>query len=115
METIDTRQEDVKTTLLEMEDLYNKSDKINLDLEISSLSKEIIQKAIYDGLKYGYNLKDTEHRYFFVDKFFDTDFKKITPRAPMGSRIFDLSQILSVDTLPNEKTIAELLKNHNWS
>lgn len=44
METIDTRQEDVKTTLLEMEDLYNKSDKINLDLEISSLSKEIIQK-----------------------------------------------------------------------
>jgi len=53
-------------------------------------------------------------RYFFVEKFYETDFKKITPRAPMGSRVFDLTQILATEKLPGTAEIAELLKHKTW-
>jgi len=57
--------------------------------------KQQIDRAIEDGKNYGYVLDTT--RYFFVEKFYETDFKKITPRSPMGSRVFDLSQILETE------------------
>ena len=41
----------------------------------------------------------TGERYFFVDKFYETDFKKIIPRAPIGTHVFDLSQILETEQL----------------
>jgi len=75
--------------------------------------KQQINRAIEDGKNYGYELDAT--RYFFVDKFYETDFKKITPRAPMGSRVFDLTQILETDKLPGTDEIAELLNTKTWS
>jgi len=74
--------------------------------------KQQIDRAIEDGKNYGYDLVST--RYFFVDKFYQTDFKKITPRAPMGSRVFDLTQILETDKLPGINEIAELLNSKTW-
>jgi hypothetical protein len=56
-----------------------------------------------------------KQRYFFVEQFFETDFKKITPRPPMGTRIFDLAQVLNTETLPKTSEIAELLKTKDWS
>jgi len=72
-----------------------------------------INKAIEDGKNYGYELMAT--RYFFVEKFHETDFKKNTPRAPMGSRIFDLTNVLETEKLPEVAKIAELLHEKNWS
>ncbi len=43
-----------------------------------------------DALSYGYALKNYKHKYFFVDKFYETDFRKVSKRAPMGVKIFDL-------------------------
>lgn len=57
----------------------------------------------------------TGERYFFVDKFCETDFKKITLRAPMGTRVFDLTQILETEQLPEMQEIVELLKAKTWS
>ncbi len=74
--------------------------------------KQLICKAIEDGKSYGYVM--TAERYFFVDKFYETDFKKITPRAPMGSRVFDLTQVLETDTLPGIQEIADLLNAKTW-
>ena len=54
-------------------------------------------------------------RYFFVEKFYETAFKKITPRAPMGSRVFDLTQILETANLPETPEIAELLNINTWA
>lgn len=73
----------------------------------------LIQKAVDDAANYGYGMERT--RYFFVDKFYETDFKKITPRAPMGSRMFDLSQILNTKKLPSTEEIAKALGNKEWS
>ena len=77
--------------------------------------KETIRKAMADGDSHGYDLRSIEHRYFFVEKFYETDFKKVTPRAPMGSRIFDLTQILGTDQLPDTEQLAEALKKESWT
>ena len=74
--------------------------------------KKKINDAIIDGLNYGYMLE--HNRYFFVDKFYDTDFKKVTPYAPRGSRMFDLTEVLEIDTLPETQQIADLLKKATW-
>ena len=73
----------------------------------------LIQNAVDDAANYGYGMERT--RYFFVDKFHETDFKKITPRAPMGSRMFDLSQILNTKKLPSTEEIAKALRNKEWT
>ena len=89
---------------------------IEYKAELGSLSDERqqqIARAIEDAKNYGYVLD--ANRYFFVDKFYETDFKKITPRAPMGSRIFDLTQILETEQLPETQEIAEKLATKTWS
>lgn len=77
--------------------------------------KNSIQKAISDGDTHGYDMRNTKHRYFFVEKFYETDFKKMTSGAAMGSRIFDLSQILDTNPLPPTEKIAELLNSKTWN
>ena len=84
--------------------------------ELGNLNDERQQKigrAIEDAKNYGYVLE--ANRYFFVDKFYETDFKKITPRAPMGPRIFDLTQILETEQLPEPQEIAEKLATKTWN
>lgn len=76
--------------------------------------KKAILDAIEDGVSYGYDLRTEEHRYFFVDTFYATDFKKITPRPPMGTRIFDLTQILGTEDIPETSELATVLRNKSW-
>lgn len=76
--------------------------------------KSNIRIAIEDAKNYGYNLESIPHRYFFVDNFHETCFEKSTPRAPMGSRMFDLCDVLGVTQLPAVEEIAKLLKNKTW-
>ena len=83
--------------------------------ELTEERKQKILLAIEDGKKYGYNLDGVKHRYFFVEKFYETDFKKVTPRAPMGSRIFDLSQVLETEKIPKIEEIVELLREKTWN
>lgn len=80
--------------------------------ELTDDRKQQICNAIEDGKNYGYVM--TGERYFFVDKFYETDFKKITPRAPMGTRVFDLTQVLETEQLPETEGIAGLLKTKTW-
>lgn len=81
--------------------------------ELTEERKQVIAKAIEDGKKYEYVLDAT--RFFFVEKFYETDFAKITPRAPMGSRMFDLTDVLQIEELPETETIAKLLRSKSWS
>ena len=77
--------------------------------------KEKIIRAIADGDRYRYDLHNHVHRYFIVDKFYETDFNKTTPYAPMGSRVFDLTQVLGTLDLPSVEDIADLLKAKSWA
>ena len=83
--------------------------------EKGDLTEEIknrIAEAREDAKNYGYDM--TNSRYFIVDKFYETDFRKETPYAPMGSRVFDLTEVLGVEKLPDIEEIAEELKKTTW-
>lgn len=86
-------------------------------VELGELTEEMkikINKAVIDGKNYGYTFTDT--RFFFVDKFYETDFNKSTPRAPMGTRVFDLTQVLGISDLKSYTTqeIAKELAKKDW-
>ena len=83
--------------------------------ELTEERKKIIEEAMMDGDSHGYDVRKREQRYFFVDRFYDTDFRKSTPRAPMGSRVFDLTQVLETEKLPDMEELAESLRNRVWS
>lgn len=83
--------------------------------DLTDERKETISKAMADGDSHGYDLRSIEHRYFFVDKFYETDFKKITPRAPMGTRIFDLTQVLGTEDIPDTEDLDLRLTEETWT
>lgn len=83
--------------------------------DLTDERKELIAKAMADADSYGYDLRSIKHRYFFVDKFYETDYKKITPRAPMGTRIFDLTQVLGTEDIPETEELARRLSEKVWT
>lgn len=90
--------------------------KLETQIELGALTdtmKDNISYAIKDAVKYGYNIT-CPTRYFFVEKFYDTQFEKTTPYALQGSKIFDLCQLLNLEKLPEPEQIAELLQNITW-
>lgn len=94
-----------------------KGDNLELQTEKGTLTDEMktrIKIAIEDSKQYGYNLSGITHRYFFVDKFYDTNYKKETPYAPMGTRFFNLCEVLGTKTLPAVQDIAKLLEKKTW-
>jgi hypothetical protein len=101
-----------RITAIEMDD------GVHYNAEFGDLTeerKEKIRLAMEDGDSHGYDVRSVEHRYFFVERFYETDFQKSTPRPPMGTRIFDLSAVLGVTELPTTEEIATRLKQKKWS
>ena len=96
-----------KLTVLELAEWKNGTSYWHCRCECGN---ETIVRYVY--LINGHSMDRT--RYFFVEKFYQTDFKKVTPRVPMGSRMFDLSQVLGVKTLPDTEAIAQALQNKEW-
>lgn len=83
--------------------------------ELTDERKSIIAEAMADGDLHGYDLRTIKHRYFFVEKFYETDYKKVTPRAPMGTRIFDLTQVLGTEDIPDIEELAQRLMSESWN
>ena len=83
--------------------------------DLTDERKETIAKAMSDGDSHGYDLRRNEHRYFFVDKFYEMDFKKVTSRPPMGTRIFDLTKVLGTEDIPETEELARRLTEETWS
>ena len=83
--------------------------------ELTDERKQMIAKAMADGDSHGYDLRTVEHRYFFVEQFYETDFKKISSGGSMGTRIFDLSALLGSEEIPEVEQLAELLKDKSWT
>lgn len=77
--------------------------------ELTDKRKRKIHSVITNGNEHGYYLRNIKHRYFLVEKFYKIDFKKNLSRAPMGLCIFNLTQILEIEHLPENHDIAELL------
>lgn len=82
---------------------------------IGEEQKALIMRAIEDGRKNcGYSMEGLL-RYFFVDEFIKTNFKKSSLYPPRGSRIFNLAAIIGDDVEQmSVSQIAEQLRNHTW-
>ena len=88
---------------------------VTYQVELGELTEErkmSMERAISDSKKYGYNLDST--RFFFVKQFYETDFRKSTPRAPMGTRVFDLTTVLGSTEIPDTEQLARLLSQKTW-
>lgn len=82
--------------------------------EITAERKQKIIDAMNNGDANGYDLRTIKHRYFFVEHFYQMDYKKTTPGGCMGTRIFDLSQILGLKEMPSVDVIADMLSQKSW-
>ncbi|WP_147653000.1 hypothetical protein [Mitsuokella multacida] len=82
--------------------------------ELTGERKELITRAIDDAKRYGYDLRKDSQRYFFVDEFYETDFQKKSKYPPRGSRVFDLTEVLGRQDIPNAQQLADLLRQKTW-
>lgn len=55
-----------------------------------------------------------EPRFFFVDEFLPTNFRKTSKGGLWGDKVFDLSDVLGLKELPETEEIANLLGQHTW-
>lgn len=82
--------------------------------EITDERKQTILEAIEDGKKYGYNLLRCPHKYFFVEQFFQTEYKKTSHGGARFVKVFDLNKLLGVEELPSTEEIAKILAEKTW-
>lgn len=75
--------------------------------------RRILAAASDAKAKHGWDLTK-DNRFFFVDEFVETTFKKTTKYPLQSVRYFDLRQLLDVTELPDIKQIAELIKQKTW-
>lgn len=73
-----------------------------------------ILEAIEDSREYGYRLDLKPHRYFFVEKFYDMDFRKASPYPIQRAKFFNLGKLLKVAQMPSTREIAQLLSGKTW-
>lgn len=86
---------------------------IQLDI-ITDSQKDIIKKVILDAKEdYGYLLSE-DHRFFFVDQYYETNFIKPTKGGLMGQKYFDLADIEGFSKEANTKDIALLINEKYW-
>jgi hypothetical protein len=91
---------------------------IRSDTDKSSISEEQRNRilGVMDSAKSRGNDIESGCEFFLVDKFYETDFKKVSKYGVMKKN-FRLRDCLDMDKnedLPNTEKIAELLKNETW-
>lgn len=74
--------------------------------------KDKINAAIEYGRDSGAVL-DSE-RYFFVDKFHETDFRKATKYPPRGARIFNLQELIGINEQISSEELSNQIKGKTW-
>ena len=81
-------------------------------------TKEEIEKIkeaiVHAESEYGYNLKTVKHRYFIVEHFYPTDFKKASKNPIQKSKYFNLAEMFKSKTLPKTEEIASILDGKTW-
>lgn len=94
------------------------SDELIIDeIQIGTITDEqkgTIKKVILEAKeKYGYIISDG-HRFFFVKKYYATEFIKTSKGGLMGQKYFDLADIDGYKQEMNAEQIAELLRGKQW-
>lgn len=81
---------------------------------VTEAEKSAILEAVRRAEEYGYNLRTVRHRYFFVEQFYPTDFKKSSKNPIQKSKLFNLAEMFGYKTMPDTKKIASDLDGRTW-
>ena len=73
-----------------------------------------IKEAIERAKAYDYNLSDTPHKYFIVERFYDIDFRKSSKNPIQKSKYFNLAEMFGYDKMPPTEQIAHDLDGKTW-
>ena len=76
--------------------------------------ERIKEAIVHAESEYGYNLKTVKHRYFIVEHFYPTDFKKASKNPIQKSKYFNLAEMFKSKTLPKTDEIASILDGKTW-
>jgi hypothetical protein len=76
--------------------------------------KKVLKKVIKEAQSFGYNIACGE-RFFFVNKFYETNFMKSSKNGMMGKRYYDVSNMEGYNEKMNANNIADLLRGKEWS
>lgn len=82
--------------------------------DITETQKETVKKVIQKAKEEQGFLIAKGHRFFFVDKFEEMEYKKTTPGGLMGQRYFDLADVPGFNLKLSTKEIADLLDKKEW-
>ena len=97
--------------------------KVGEKLQYDLIYGEVILKEDMEKIKKcidkSYNLFNVDiskqkHKYFIVENFYDTDYRKISTGGLMEHKYFDLCKELKMNELPTIKEIASNLRNIEW-
>ena len=80
--------------------------------ELSDEMKNNILEAVNKAHNYNYNI-ETGHKFFIVDKFYETNFEKVSKFGIMGKRKFFIDSIIG-KKVESAEELAELLKDKHW-
>lgn len=80
--------------------------------ELSDGIKNNILEAVNKAHNYNYNI-ETGHKFFIVDKFYETNFEKVSKFGIMGKRKFFIDSIIG-KKVESAEELAELLKDKHW-
>lgn len=76
---------------------------------------EMIEEYINKGFNlFGGDIGKQKHKYFIVDKFYDTNYKKISNGGLMEHKYFDLYDKLGEEKMPNIEILADRLQEIEW-
>ena len=74
-----------------------------------------IEKCIDSGFKlFDCDIGSQKHKYFMVEEFYDTDYKKLSKGGLMEHKYFNLHNRLNIDKMPEISLIAEKLQEIEW-
>ncbi len=94
-------------------DLENGS--VNCDGELNENERRKILGVTEEALSQkGWRIS-RGHRFFLTEGFYETEFLKTSPRAPMGTKVFDLTEYVK-DMSPDTETeeVARALRKKTW-
>ncbi|HLR71726.1 MAG TPA: hypothetical protein VK085_09870 [Pseudogracilibacillus sp.] len=82
--------------------------------DITEKQKEDVKQVMMEAKeKYGYFIAQG-HRFFFVEKFIETTFKKMSKDGLISRKYFDLTDIEGYSKKMNTEELASLLKEVDW-
>lgn len=101
---------------------YEEDGKLIFNLKEGELKEEYKKKIEFaneEGKKFGYNLLEYPNNYFFVEKFYETDFQKISRGGLQGQKYFMFTDYIDEKDfkdgkLPETEKIAAILKTKTW-